>query len=188
MSRLHTLSTIVFALALVIYGYLQWQKSNAPIAVQVIDLDTPDFIAKRLSSSQFDSEGKLTHTIFAESMSHFSKKNQTLFQKPKYTIYPDDDKPSWHISANQGTLVGNEQLTLSDKVLLVSSDQNSFISEIQGKQLILDLKNKIITSEQTILLKGNDFTMYGSGLNVDINTTEMTLNEHVQTIFKKHDS
>ncbi|TRX52780.1 LPS export ABC transporter periplasmic protein LptC [Thalassomonas sp. M1454] len=188
MSRLHTLSTIVFAIALAIYGYLQWQQSNQAVVAKVEDENTPDFVATKLSSNQFNSDGELTHTIFAQSMSHFSNKNQTIFQKPKYTIYPDDNKPSWHISANQGILQGSEQLTLSEQVLLVSSDKNSFISQIEGKEIMLDLVNKIITSEQTILLKGNDFTMYGSGLNVDINTTEMTLNEHVQTIFKKHDS
>ena len=69
---------------------------------------------------------------------------------------------------------------------MLSSDKNSFISEIHGKELLLDLNRKIITSEQTIVLKGNDFTMYGSGLNVDINSTEMTLSEHVQTIYQKH--
>ena len=59
------------------------------------------------------------------------------------------------------------------------------IQEVHGKNLEMDLKTNIISSEQTILILGKGFTMYGSGLIVDLNTTQMTLTEHVQTIYKK---
>ncbi|MEW6997639.1 LPS export ABC transporter periplasmic protein LptC [Colwelliaceae bacterium BS250] len=186
MSRLHIFSSIIFAIALFIYGYLQWQKSNIEVIEKSVVTNAPDFIVKKLSSSQYNSEGKLSHIIYAQEMSHFSESSKTHFIKPKYTIYPENNRPSWNISANEGILIGNDQLTLSNRVRLLSSDKNSFISEIHGKELLLDLNRKIITSEQTIVLKGNDFTMYGSGLNVDINSTEMTLSEHVQTIYQKH--
>ncbi len=188
MNRLHTLSSIVFAIALAVYGYMQWQKSNEPKITPTQNPNTPEYIASKLTSSQFDSDGNLSHTIFAEQMIHFADKNETHFKTPKYTIYPDDNKPSWNISANEGVLIDDDELILTQRVRLRSSDKNSFISEIHGQELKLDLNKKIITSKQTILLKGTDFTMYGSGLKVDINTTEMTISEHVQTIYKKYAS
>lgn len=188
MNRLHSISTIIFIIALSIYGYMQWQKSNETIVQIVKPKDEPDFIATKLSSSQYDAEGNLTHTIYAEKMSHFLDNTETLFQAPKYTLYPKDGSAVWNLSANEGRLGKDNILLLNDRVRLLSEDKTSFISEIHGKSLNVDLTNNIITSKQTILLKGSGFTMYGSGLHVDINTTKMTLNEHVQTIYKKHAS
>jgi lipopolysaccharide export system protein LptC len=34
---------------------------------------------------------------------------------------------------------------------------------------------------------GKDFTMYGSGLIIDLNTKQMTLTQHERTIYKKND-
>lgn len=185
MSRLHALSSIVFAITLIIYGYIQWQKSNEQSAVPLIKTDTPDFIAKSLSSNQYDSNGKLSHTIYADEMTHFADKSETTFVNPKFTALSEEDKPSWTLSAQSGQLFNNK-LTFSNRVRVVSSDKNSFIREIHGKSITMDLLSNIITSEQTILLKGKDFTMYGSGLNVDTHSTKMTISEHVQTIYKKH--
>jgi lipopolysaccharide export system protein LptC len=74
---------------------------------------------------------------------------------------------------------------LKNRVRLIATDEESLIQEVHGKNLEMDLKTNIISSEQTILILGKGFTMYGSGLIVDLNTTQMTLTEHVQTIYKK---
>lgn len=66
-----------------------------------------------------------------------------------------------------------------------STEPDSLIQEIHCKYLELDLNTNIISSDQTILVQGKNFTMYGSGLVIDLNTKQMALTEHVQTIFKK---
>jgi lipopolysaccharide export system protein LptC len=73
---------------------------------------------------------------------------------------------------------------LEDRVSLKATDTDSLIQEIHGKYLELDLNTNIISSEQTIYIKGKEFTMYGSGLIVDLNTKQMTLKQHVQTTYK----
>lgn len=67
----------------------------------------------------------------------------------------------------------------------MATSPDSLIQEINCKYLELDLNTNIISSDQTILIQGKDFTMYGSGLIIDLNTKQMTLTEHVQTIYKK---
>ncbi|WP_371376694.1 LPS export ABC transporter periplasmic protein LptC [Thalassotalea aquiviva] len=186
MSRLHTISTIIFAIAIMIYGYIQWQKSMMDETEPVADKNIPDFIAQSLSSNQYDIDGKLSHTIYADEMTHFADEQQTLFKKPRFTIYLGEGKPNWTISALSGSLTATNQLTLSNQVRLISSDENGFIKEIQGEELSMDLVVKEITSDQEIIMKGRDFTLYGAGLFVDINSTQMTISEHVKTIYKKH--
>lgn len=188
MTRLHALSSIVFAITLIVYGYIQWQKSSVQEVAPKVYVNTPDYTASSLSSNLYDSNGLLSHTIYADKMEHYNSTSETIFSQPRFTLYPENDQPSWNISAINGILTEDKVLTLSNRVRLVSSDKDGFIKEIHANSLTMDLIKKIISSEQTILLKGKDFTMYGSGLNVDINTTEMTISEHVQTIYKKNAS
>lgn len=188
MSRLHGISAFIFAIALAAYGYLQWQKAQLqpPSVVEVEE--TPAFTASKLSTSKYDNEGNLAHTIYAEKMTHYATLNETFIEGPQYKVYPSNDAGEWHLTADKGKLGDDNILVLTDRVKIISKDKNSFISEIHGKSLVLDLTNSIISSEQSILIKGRDFTMYGSGLRVDTNKTTMTLSEHVQTIYKKHAS
>jgi lipopolysaccharide export system protein LptC len=86
MSRLHFISTIVFIVALSTYGYIQWQKTNEISIAAPTDLNKPDYIARSLSSNKYDSNGKLSHTIYADEMEHFSTQNKTIFTAPKFAF------------------------------------------------------------------------------------------------------
>ena len=119
-------------------------------------------------------------------MEHYSKLALTNFELPKYTLYPKDKSPQWYINAKEGVLNHNNRVRLNNRVLVTATDENSMIKEVHGKYFELDLNTNIISSDQTIVIQGNDFTMYGSGLIVDLNTTQMTMTEHVQTVYKKN--
>ncbi|WP_394172738.1 LPS export ABC transporter periplasmic protein LptC [Thalassotalea litorea] len=184
MTRLHAISTVIFVVALGVYGYMQWQNANMLDALMASDEEKPEFIANDLQTSKFDQDGNLSHTIYAEQMSHYSGAAETIFKHPSYTLYPNDGTSAWNISANEGKLIANKELILERRVRAVAEQTDNFISEIHSKALQLDLIENTIRTDQTIMIKGRDFTMYGSGLFVDIDTTKMTINEHVQTIYK----
>ena len=101
---------------------------------------------------------------------------------------PENNEAPWKVSAKEGTLYNNNRVILESRVLLSATNPDSLIQNIHGKYLELDLTTNILSSEQAILVQGKGFTMYGSGLIVDLNTTQMTLTEHVQTIYKKNDN
>jgi len=188
MNRLYGLATIVFLFAALSYSIIEWRASQ-PVETDAIDTDlTPDFIAETLKSDIFSETGKLSYAIDASRMEHYSDLEVTYFELPEYTLYPKNNESPWKISAKEGTLYNNNRVMLENRVLLQATDENSLIQKIQGKSLELDLNTNIISSEQTILIQGKGFTMYGSGLIVDLNTKQMTLTEHVQTIYKKNDS
>jgi lipopolysaccharide export system protein LptC len=94
----------------------------------------------------------------------------------------------WKLSAKEATLYKNNRVILNHRVHLRSTDESSLIQEIHCKYLELDLNTNIISSDQTVMVQGKDFTMYGSGLIIDLNTKQMTLTEHVRTIYKKNNS
>ncbi|WP_286265064.1 LPS export ABC transporter periplasmic protein LptC [Thalassotalea atypica] len=185
MSRLYSWAFIVLLVSIAIYGTVQWRASLVEQEGTSNEELTPDFIAEALNSNFFNSEGLLSHEIQATKMEHFSGVSLTKFEQPFYTLYPKDQSAPWKVSAKEATLYNNNRVVLKNRVILKATEENSLIQEIHCKYLELDLNTNIISSDQTILIQGKNFTMYGSGLIIDLNTTQMTLTEHVQTIYKK---
>jgi lipopolysaccharide export system protein LptC len=193
------------------YGIIEWRKSQIKPGENIESELTPDFIAEALKTDIYTESGQLSHTIIADRMEHYAKLEVTNFELPYYTLYPknhsaktpssknlSDEKPSnylepnssppWNLSAKEATLYKNNRVILNHRVHLAATDKNSLIQEIHCKYLELDLNTNIISSDQTVMIQGKDFTTYGAGLIIDLNTKQMTLTEHVRTISKKNNS
>jgi len=186
MSRTYTISIIFLIVSLVSYSIIEWHQANTEQASSIDSDLIPDFIAESLNSDTFSKDGRLSYIIDADRMEHYAELAVTYFEFPKYTLYPKSSEAPWKVSANEGTLYDNNRVKLENKVTLVSTDNESLIQEIHGKYLELDLDTNIISSENNIEIKGVDFTMYGSGLIVDLDTKQFTLTKHDQTIYKKN--
>lgn len=185
MSKINSLALFIFIGSVIAYAAMELFGPKNVVLEAINNELTPEFIAETLESDVFDDDGKLVYVINADRMEHYADLAVTHFELPKYTLYPKNNTLPWKMSANEATLYDNNRVILKSRVRLVATDESSLIREIEGKELELDLKTNIISSEHTILIHGKGFTMYGSGLIVDLNTTQMTLTEHVQTIYKK---
>ncbi|MGB1199133.1 MAG: LPS export ABC transporter periplasmic protein LptC [Thalassotalea sp.] len=184
MTRLTGIAVTFFIVAITAYGTIEWLQSTKKTQ-QIINNDvTPEYIAEMLNSNIYNAAGELTYIIDAQRMEHYADLSVTHFEYPQYTLFTKKNETPWKLKANEGTLYSNNRVRLENRVTLTATDKSSLIQEIHGRYLELDLNTNIISSEQTIVIEGKDFTMYGSGLIVDLNTKQMTLTEHVQTIFK----
>lgn len=186
MNRIYVLTIFLFTLALVSYSFIEWldddeQQSNLPST-----LKKPTFIANNLESDIFAETGELSYHVKAKKMEHYAQSKTTLFQEPRYILFPKNNKPAWKVTAKEGILANNNRITLKNRVDFTSTNDESLIKAIKGQYIEMDLTTNIISSEQTILILGEGFTMYGSGLIVDLNTSQMTITEHVQTIYKPY--
>ncbi len=188
MNKVNSLALFIFIGSVIAYAVMEFLNTNTKDIEAITNELTPEFIAESLKSSVFNEQGQLSYVINADRMEHYANLEVTHFELPKYTLYPKNNALPWKMSANEATLYDNNRVILKSRVRLVATDASSLIQEIQGKHLELDLNTNIISSEHTILIHGKGFTMYGSGLIVDLNTTQMTLTEHVQTIYKKTNS
>jgi len=185
MSRLTGFAVILFIMSVSVYGVFEWHNDKSTTLVNDQVELLPDYIAESLSTNIYNADGQLSHIINADKMEHFNDTNTTFFTEPNYTLYPKNTGAPWKVSANYGRLNHKNRVRLENRVLLVATDENSLIQEIHGKYFELDLNTNILSSEHTIMIEGKDFIMYGSGLIVDLNTKQMTLTEHVQTIYRK---
>ncbi|MDX2370288.1 MAG: LPS export ABC transporter periplasmic protein LptC [Colwellia sp.] len=199
MTRLNFLALLVLLLGAMAYGIIEWRNAQIIPGESIEKELTPDFIAEALKSDIYTQVGQLSHSIVADRMEHYAKLEVTHFELPNYILYPTNKTQSkkssnekqnfpWKLSAKEATLYKNNRVILNHRVHLTTTDENSLIQEIHCKYLELDLNTNIISSDQTVMVQGKDFTMYGSGLIIDLNTKQMTLTEHVRTIYKKDNS
>lgn len=199
MTRLNFLALLTLLLGGMAYAIIEWRYAQNTSGESIENELTPDFIAEALKSDIYTQLGQLSHSVVADRMEHYAKLEVTHFELPNYILYPtkstQSKKPStknknypWKLSAKEATLYKNNRVILNHRVHLIATDENSLIQEIHCKYLELDLNTNIISSDQTVMVQGKDFTMYGSGLIIDLNTKQMTLTEHVRTIYKKNNS
>ena len=188
MTVLSRWALVIFILSALAYGITEWQNSHRK-TIDAIDTElTPDFIAESLKSAIYNESGKLSHEIEADRMEHYSGLKFTRFELPNYTLYPKNSSSPWQVKAKEATLYKNNRVILKNNVLITAMAADSLITEIHCKTLELDLNTNIISSDQDIKVHGKNFIMIGSGLIIDLNTTQMTLTKHVQTIYQKPNS
>ena len=185
MNRLNSLALFILLLSVTVYGTIEWRSTTGEQEDIINNELTPDFIAETLKSKIYTDTGKLSHTIEADRMEHYANLELTHFELPNYTLHPKNSSEPWTLTAKEATLHKNNRVILNNRVRLKATEKDSLIEEIHCKYLELDLTTNIISSQQTVLVIGKDFTMYGSGLIIDLNTKQMTLTEHVRTTYKE---
>ncbi len=188
MTNLSRWTLVIFIISALTYGIIEWRTSDQESPHAIDGQVTPDFIAEVLKTSIYDKNGKLSHEIEASRMEHYAQLELTHFEWPHYTLYPKNNSAPWQVEAKEATLYKNNRVILRNNVLITATEEHSLIQRIQCKYLELDLNTEIISSNQDIVIYGKDFTMYGAGLIIDLNTTQMTLTKHVQTIYQKPNS
>jgi lipopolysaccharide export system protein LptC len=187
MNRLNSLALFVLLLSALVYGIIEWRTASIEEDTLIVDEQRPDFIAEQLQSKIYTDLGQLSHTIKAERMEHYADLEVSYFESPYYTLYPQKKGQPWKLSAQEATLYKDNRVELKKDVHIKATETDSLIQEIYCKTIALDLKTNIISSEQSVVVVGKDFTMYGSGLIIDLNTKQMTLTQHERTIYKKND-
>jgi lipopolysaccharide export system protein LptC len=187
MNRLNSLALFVLLFSALIYGIMEWRSASNDQSTSIANKQRPDFIAEKLKSKIYSEKGQLSHTVEADRMEHYADLDVSYFELPNYTLYPQKEGQPWRISAKEATLYKDNRVELDTDVLIEATEVDSLIKEIHCKAIALDLKTNIISSKQSVLVIGKDFTMHGSGLIIDLNTKQMTLTKHERTIYKEND-
>ncbi|WP_372870315.1 LPS export ABC transporter periplasmic protein LptC [Shewanella sp.] len=174
MNRVTLAIILLFGTALALYWQVQSKKANLPIPNAGVQ--KPDYVATDLRSISYDSEGKLESRVSATYMEHFDSDARTLFTEPVYTLFPQDGKGEWRLSAKVGKLnKASDKVMLEEDVLIEAISFNDPLQQLTTHYLELDLKSMILSSEQEILISGNHFHMSGVGLHADLNAQEVKL-------------
>ncbi|CUS47429.1 MAG: lipopolysaccharide export system permease component LptC [Idiomarinaceae bacterium HL-53] len=185
------LRTILLIIAIALVAtYLLWQPRSTDddsLQPETVEQILPDFTAENLVSRLYETDGALAHRIRASRMSHFSQQGLTELIEPVYLSYlrdlPENAGNLWQISAQTGSFFEGETLELIDHVNVTNLSEIGYIDNITTEYLKIDLVKQEMVTDQPVLIEGPQFTIRGIGIRVDLESQQLELIEHVETIY-----
>ena len=185
MNRWRLLITVLFMLAMSGMWYLGKDTPPARQAEQSDTSQRPDYVAVNLQRTVYDKDGRRTQSLSARKMTYYERENRAEFEAPQFTLESKTNQGSrWQISAQSGILHDNRTLLLNNDVDAVNSVQTDFINRIQGENFAIDIEATTMTSEHPVKMTGDGILITGSGMATDLNTKQIDLIKHAQTIFQ----
>ena len=184
MNRLGLSISALFVLALLMY--LPTFMEESPTDQQSVKVDAlrPAYLANNLTTTMYDTDGKLNHEVFATTMEHYDLLGFVLFQNPMYTVYVGENESPWQVTAKEGTLYDNNLIQLETDVVITNMSDDDFVQTIKTEFIEIDLNKKTMSSDQPVVIIGGQYVINSNGFNADLHTRQYELIDHVQTTYK----
>ncbi len=180
MNRVTLAIIALFSAASMLYWQVLQKRDNNQTQVQSVEA-RPDYVISNLSSRNYNAEGLLDSSVTAVHMEHFDTSNMTFFTQPVYLVYPNKGTTQWRLSAETGHLNKNtSKVILKDNVVIDAISPSDPIQSLSTSKLELDLDTMIMTSDEAISIKGDNFSIQGKGLYADLNTQQVELLSQVE--------
>lgn len=143
----------------------------------------PNYFANKMLSTLYNDQGMVTHKVYAEKMEHFEALGFTQFENPKYTIFTERTENPWNVIAEEGTLYEDNRIQLEKNVQIKSIGEGEFVQEITTSFIEINLDEKTMTSDQPVVIMGQDYVIHSNGFVANMLTRKFELLDHVQTVF-----
>jgi lipopolysaccharide export system protein LptC len=158
------------------------EEEQAPDVGQQ-DAYQPTYKAINLRSALYDENGELTHRIFASEMEHYEQLGFVFFRQPQYTLYTSDSEQPWRLTADEGTLYDDNRIQLEQNVVIQSLSDTSFVKTITTDFIQINLDTKLMTSDQAVIIVGEEYQVQSNGFDGNLNTKQYELKQHVKTVY-----
>lgn len=183
MSKRNIIYSLLIILSLLIYYYFFSKNSQ----VDTIELDiskAPTYQSDTMLTMVYDPSGELIYRIQATQVAYFSERGESYFSMPDVMLYDRQKSATWQLQANRAYLTKDRMLTLEGEVQLINLTPHSHLERIETKSAKINLVNQVITSPDTVTIKGPDFYSTGEKLNGNLKEKTANLLQNVKTFYK----
>ncbi|MDX1705196.1 LPS export ABC transporter periplasmic protein LptC [Pseudidiomarina sp.] len=143
----------------------------------------PDFTATGMILRIYSEDGALAHRIAADTMTHFSPISLTELTNPVYTVRSRDQKSIWQVIAEQGSFYDDKTLVLERGIEITNLTSNDFLERVETSYLTIDTTEETVETDAPVVIFGQNFTVRGVGLQGNLRTQTLEINEHAQAIY-----
>lgn len=152
----------------------QWLRPTATGSGSEQDFQ-PDFIAKGLTSLQYNNLGLPYRGMNAEHAEYYAAMAMTLLEKPVILLYSPDGHPQWQLSGDEGVINTDDNAILRKSVLAQSLQKGAPFETITTEYLEMDFLLNQLRSNQSVTLRGPGYLTQGQGLlgKLDQQTVEL---------------
>lgn len=168
----HLFLTLFPAVALVLAAVLWLQgRSTGEDALntqQTLPGEDFDYFITGMQRSMLAQNGKPTHTLQADRVTHYPDGDRAALQRPAFVWFPQTGNP-WSLSARTGTLYGNgeqpdDHLTLNEQVELERVLADGSTLRVRTSQLDAALATREFSTDRPVTLDSAAQHMEGVGL------------------------
>ncbi|CAH0527194.1 LPS export ABC transporter periplasmic protein LptC [Vibrio hippocampi] len=162
-----SLSRILYGVLVLISigcGYYLWTNEDDSVITVNPGIEMPAFNARNLQNVAYTNNGMRSYSISSSHLSHFAKKEETIFDYPVLRIFADGSTQEWEISANRAVLDKDEVLTLYGNVIARNLLPESGFDTLSTEQMGIQLDNRDFWADTDTLLLGPQFETQGAAM------------------------
>ncbi|WP_159655423.1 LPS export ABC transporter periplasmic protein LptC [Vibrio atypicus] len=167
-----------FALCWSGYYYFSRQQQEAPKVSP--DLEQPMFSGQQLTNTSFTDEGVRSYVITSQSLDHYAKNGDTVFEQPVLKVYKEGLTQEWEMTANTGVLDKKHVLTLSGDVIVNNLLPESGFNTLSTSSISIQLDNRDFWADNQVIIHGPQFETVGQAMKGNFADHDATLYKSVQ--------
>ncbi|KZN51187.1 LPS export ABC transporter periplasmic protein LptC [Pseudoalteromonas luteoviolacea] len=183
MTNLRVILLIVFSVMMLWLWYPYITQQDKLTIPKEEAIAKPDYVAVDLKQTSFAENGQLSYQITAQRMELYQELGFSHFEAPIFMLH--NGEHNWQLAAKEATLYENDTLILEGEVTATNLMPAAMITHINADNLRLEITNRVMRSEQPVVITGPNVTITGKGLIADLNTEVIELINHTETIYDK---
>lgn len=176
-------SRILYSLLFLVscgFGYYLLEKSNVTSVQVAPDIELPMFQGRGLVNVTYNQLGVRSYRIISDELEHFASNGDTIFKKPKLTVFKKGSDEEWQVTADRGLLTEEHVLTLYDNVLAKNLLPESAFDTLTTTEMHINLTNRDFWADNHVLLIGPQFETEGNAMKGNFGDNNATLYNDVQ--------
>ena len=185
-----TVRSIIIAALLSIAAALlyRYSSSTGKLSADEINERFPSFVATNFTAELYNEQGLLNYSIFAKDVSFFQSRDLIQANYLAGFYYDHEDlvnQPGrgWQIIADQGEIVFDTYAKLTGNVHVQPNFATSPIEEVVTPYVYFDLPQNIISSPETITVRGRNFVNSGANYEIDLNQDTFVIKDQPHVVY-----
>jgi lipopolysaccharide export system protein LptC len=166
---------LLAALAILTFWLDRIAQPAPSVERNVNNLD-PDYIVDGLWASKMDADGRLTHTLRAQKMTHYPDDDLTVLVEPTFVSYDEGEAPVT-ITSRTARMSGNGEHVYFEREVHVVRAPFDTTSElvVQTNFLHVIPDAKIAQTDQPVTIRDANLLVHASGLELNSETRVLKL-------------
>lgn len=174
---------IIYIILMLIAGYsvyYLYSGQNGDLTQVPPSSELPTLSGQNVDNITYNEQGVRSYRVVSESLQHYAKSGDTVFELPALSVYRNGKAEEWRITAEHGVLDKDQVLTLSGSVSAENLLPEASFDTMATETLLIDLTNRNFWADSQVLLAGPDFETTGQRMKGNFGDNTATLYDKVQ--------
>ncbi|CAD83571.1 possible exported protein [Candidatus Blochmanniella floridana] len=171
---------------LIYYFHIHTTHSTMHPYISLLDNEIYTHQGKEVITNMYNIiEKNLTLNLIANNVQYHPNQKTISFTHPSITIFNNKNIAIWYITCNQAQLYHQKKtLNLHGQVFINQIVKKICTQSIITNQLLIDLNNQSIISNNKTIIHGHYFYSIGSCMNINLHTQTTTLFGKIYTQYE----